>query len=213
MKPWNKGLTKMTDARVWELSRKLSHKKRLKEPRDERMLKFSKEHVLSKKTELPVNIIEVEKPYNIDLDEIKKYFDSISIRDNGIIFIREKDYKNFIKKIEFVIRDIKCPICNTTDIRVMEKSGLRKTGYGRSPRYLCKKCNKRFTMGGRYIRMRNTPQIIIASQKLYSNYYSTRVIKDIIKILYGVNISNTAVSRYGRKDMGRRGKNGIHGTG
>lgn len=185
MEAWNKGLTKKTDERVKGLARTLSQSKRVN-------------------TDYPIQQLEINKDaiiYNIHTAIEKKI-----IKHDGVIYIGERDYKDLMRDIEFIIKDVKCYHCNTTDTKLIEKEGTRKTGYKKNSRYFCNKCKKRFTVGGQYFRMKYTPQIIELSKKLYFNKYTSRDIRDIIKILYNIKVSHTSITRWSKKDMARVGK-------
>lgn len=177
-KAWNKGLTSKTDDRVLAINKKRSINAR----------KYAQ-------IAMPEYMVE----HNVDINEIMAFFDTLTVKDNGIIMLREKDLKKFKRKIEFIVKDVKCPICNIADTRLIEKHGFRTTGHRKNARYFCNKCNKRFTLGGKYFRMRNTPQIISAAQKLYANKYPSRLVVEIIKIIYNVNISPQSITRWGKE--------------
>ena len=60
-----------------------------------------------------------------------------------------------------------CRFCgsNNNIKRGITKSGFRKTQYGKSQKYLCKSCGKRFTEHSHYLRMRHDKEVIVEAIK------------------------------------------------
>ena len=184
--PWNKGLTK-EDPRVMRIAMARVGKH------------ISEEHRRKIKGWAAIQ----KKPITIDMPDeklrVKEVLDTIDntiVKYNRLIYLSEMDYNILKRKIEFIMMDARCPICNQTDII---KQGHRISKHKNRQKYLCNNCKKTFTIGGRYYRMRHRPHIINIANLLSVNKYASRDISKIIKVLYGIDVTSTSILRWSKQ--------------
>jgi transposase-like protein len=94
--------------------------------------------------------------------------------------------------VEFLGEEDHCPICKKTDNVI--KRGIRFNRYGRTQRYYCKSCKRRFT--GRktgFKGMKNRSDVIAASLDLYYRGLSLRQIVQHLETSYKIKISHSSI--------------------
>jgi transposase-like protein len=89
----------------------------------------------------------------------------------------------------------KCVYCGSEEI---VKDGLRHNKKGALQVYLCKTCEKHFTLNLGFEGMRVTPQIITSAMQLYFTGESLRNVQKFLK-LQGVAVSHVAVGKWIKK--------------
>ena len=89
----------------------------------------------------------------------------------------------------------KCVYCGSEEI---VKDGLRHNKKGDLQVYLCRTCNKHFTVNYGFEGMRATPQIITGAMQLYFTGESLRNVQKFLR-LQGVTISHVAVGKWIKK--------------
>jgi len=75
------------------------------------------------------------------------------------------------------------------------KNAIRHNKYGDLQRYLCKSCNKRFSINLGFEKMKASPDIITQSMQLYFSGASLRNVQEFLQ-LQGVNVSHVTVYRW-----------------
>jgi len=93
---------------------------------------------------------------------------------------------------EFLCEENRCPVCKQT--KNVIKRGVRFNRSGKTQRYYCKKCKRRFT--GRkigFIGMKNRADIIATSLDLYYRGLSLRQIVQHLETSHKIKISHTTV--------------------
>jgi transposase-like protein len=98
-------------------------------------------------------------------------------------------------RIEPIVNLQVCQICGSNKV---VKDGLRHNKYGDIQVYLCRDCDKHFTINLGFERMKSTPQIITSALQLYFSGASLRNCAEFLK-LQGVKVSYVAVYKWIRK--------------
>ncbi|RLF97634.1 hypothetical protein DRN58_08425, partial [Thermococci archaeon] len=88
---------------------------------------------------------------------------------------------------------ITCPYCFSTDLI---KKGFRKNKSGKKRIYLCKTCNKKFSVSEGFKHMKNDPKIITLALDLYFKGLSQNAIVDHLKQFYDVKVNQSTISRW-----------------
>lgn len=90
------------------------------------------------------------------------------------------------------IDTLSCQFCQSNRF---VKDAIRHNRYGDVQRYLCKDCNKRFSVNVGFEGMRATPQVITSAMQLYFTGESLRNVQKFLR-LQGVNVSHVAVYKW-----------------
>ena len=109
--------------------------------------------------------------------------------------IREQVKKNVI--IQPIIVH-SCQFCNSENI---VKNAIRHNKYGDLQRYLCKSCNKRFSINLGFEKMKASPKIITSAMQLYFTGESLRNVQKFLN-LQGIDVSHVAIYRWIDKYVG-----------
>ena len=106
-----------------------------------------------------------------------------------------KSLREVTKKISPIENIGECIYCNSSEI---VKDGVRHNKHGDLQVYLCRKCQKHFTLNLGFEGMRATPQIITSAMQLYFTGESFRNVQKFLK-LQGVKVSHVAVYAWIKK--------------
>ncbi|MEM2915395.1 MAG: transposase, partial [Candidatus Bathyarchaeia archaeon] len=98
-------------------------------------------------------------------------------------------------KIEPIVDLQICQVCGSKNV---VKDGIRHNQSGDIQIYLCKDCDKHFTINLGFERMKSTPQVITSALQLYFSGTSLRNITNFLK-LKGVRVSHVAVYKWIKK--------------
>lgn len=85
-----------------------------------------------------------------------------------------------------------CKFCNSENII---KKGLRKNKNQEIQKYLCRECNRYFSINLGFEKMRATPEIITSAMQLYFTGESLRGVQKFIK-LQGIDFSHVAIFQW-----------------
>jgi len=88
---------------------------------------------------------------------------------------------------------ITCPYCFSTDLI---KKGFRKNKAGKKRLYLCRACNKKFSIDEGFKHMKSDSKIITMSLDLYFKGLSQNCIVDHLKQFYDVEVNQSTISRW-----------------
>jgi transposase-like protein len=113
----------------------------------------------------------------------------------GILETEVKDKLTFKPKHD---DDVRCPYCFSAELK---KKGTRKNKQGVKQLYLCKSCNKKFSIDDGFKNMKNDQKVITLSLDLYFKGVSQNSITDHLKQFYDVEVNQSTVSRWIRKYM------------
>ncbi|GBE18202.1 integrase core domain protein [archaeon BMS3Abin16] len=84
-----------------------------------------------------------------------------------------------------------CPKCEGFDVI---KNGFRKNKSGKKPMFICKECNKKFSLKDEgFENMKFSPEIVSKALDLYFKGTSLRKVADHIKQFHNVNISHVII--------------------
>jgi transposase-like protein len=100
-----------------------------------------------------------------------------------------------IRRIEPIESLHVCQICGSENV---VKDGIRHNKYGDIQVFLCRDCDKHFTINLGFERMKSTPQIITSALQLYFSGASLRKCAEFLQ-LQGVKVSYVAVYKWIRK--------------
>jgi len=89
-----------------------------------------------------------------------------------------------------------CKFCGSSRII---KRGFKKTQKGKTQRFLCKDCKRRFVVNDGFEKMKSTPQSVTIALDLYFKGISLRNIVDHLKQFYSVEVSHVAVYKWIKK--------------
>jgi transposase-like protein len=92
--------------------------------------------------------------------------------------------------------ETKCPFCSSAELI---RKGTRKNKHGIKQLFLCKQCNKKFSIDDGFKYMANDPRVITLSLDLYFKGISQNGIVDHLKQFYQVDVSQPTVHRWVRK--------------
>lgn len=109
--------------------------------------------------------------------------------------LREQVKKNVII---YPVKVHSCQFCNSDKI---VKNAIRHNKYGDLQRYLCKSCNKRFSINLGFEGMRSSPQTITSAMQLYFTGESLRNVQKFLR-LQGVEVSHKTVYKWIKKYIG-----------
>lgn len=96
------------------------------------------------------------------------------------------------------INSLQCLFCSSDKI---VKNALRHNKYGNIQRYLCKVCNKRFSLNLGFEKMKASPQMITSAMQLYFTGESLRNVQRFLR-LQGVEITHQTVYNWIKKYTG-----------
>jgi len=91
-----------------------------------------------------------------------------------------------------------CQFCKSDNI---VKNAIRHNKYGDLQRYLCKSCNKRFSINLGFEKMKASPKTITSAMQLYFTGESLRNVQKFLN-LQGVEVSHVAIYRWIDKYVG-----------
>ncbi|MDE1813164.1 MAG: IS6 family transposase [Thaumarchaeota archaeon] len=91
-----------------------------------------------------------------------------------------------------------CHFCQSNNI---VKNAIRHNKYGDLQRYLCKSCNKRFSINLGFEKMKASPKTITSAMQLYFTGESLRNVQKFLN-LQGVEVSHVAIYRWIDKYVG-----------
>jgi len=100
-----------------------------------------------------------------------------------------------------VIQPINALMCQHCDSNKVVKNALRHNKYGNIQRYLCKSCNKRFSVNLGFEKMKANPQTITNAMQLYFTGESLRNVTKFLR-LQGINVSHVTIYRWIEKYTG-----------
>jgi transposase-like protein len=106
-----------------------------------------------------------------------------------------KSLREVTKRITPIENVGECVYCHSSEI---VKDGVRHNKHGDLQVYLCRKCQKHFTINLGFEGMRATPQIITSAMQLYFTGESFRNVQKFLK-LQGVKVSHVAVYTWIKK--------------
>jgi len=106
-----------------------------------------------------------------------------------------KSLREVTKRITPIENASKCVYCGESEI---VKDGVRHNKHGNLQVYLCRKCEKHFTLNLGFEGMRTTPQIITSAMQLYFTGESFRNVQKFLK-LQGVKVSHVTVYEWIKK--------------
>ena len=106
-----------------------------------------------------------------------------------------KSLREATKRITPIENVGECVYCQSFEI---VKDGVRHNKHGDLQVYLCRKCDKHFTVNLGFEGMRATPQIITSAMQLYFTGESFRNVQKFLK-LQGVKVSHVAVYAWIKK--------------
>jgi len=90
------------------------------------------------------------------------------------------------------INNLVCQFCTSNKI---VKNALRHNKYGNIQRYLCKVCNKRFSLNLGFEKMKASPQVITSAMQLYFTGESLRNVTKFLR-LQGIDVSHVTIYRW-----------------
>jgi len=111
------------------------------------------------------------------------------------IKLREQVKKNV------VIQPITIQVCQFCNSDKIVKNALRHNKYGNIQRYLCKSCNKRFSINLGFEKMKASPQTITNAMQLYFTGESLRNVTKFLR-LQGIEVSHVTIYRWIEKYTG-----------
>lgn len=100
--------------------------------------------------------------------------------------------RNAVKRIDSVTSSSVCQYCKSPNI---VRDGLRHNKYGDLQVYLCKNCNRHFTLNYGFEKMHASPQAITSAMQLYFSGESLRNVQKFL-LLQGVKISHVSVMNW-----------------
>ena len=86
---------------------------------------------------------------------------------------------------------LRCPDCGDTDSIV--KAGVRRNKSGRKQMYLCKRCNKKFTLRDEFYRKRFPWRVITHVVVLRSSGNTVMDIRQSVERTYNLSVSHTTI--------------------
>jgi transposase-like protein len=104
-------------------------------------------------------------------------------------------------KKSLVIQPITVHVCQFCHSDKIVKNALRHNKYGDIQRYLCKSCNKRFSINLGFEKMRASPKTITGAMQLYFTGESLRNVQKFLQ-LQGVEVSHVTIYRWIDKYVG-----------
>ena len=107
------------------------------------------------------------------------------------------------QEVAYITSDVVCPTCQSVSI---VRDGCRVTRFGRTQRYTCKDCGRRFTPDKGFKNMKHDPKIITLTLDLYFKGVSLRKIVDHLKQFHDIEVSQTTPMRWIKKYIKLLGK-------
>jgi len=89
---------------------------------------------------------------------------------------------------------IKCPCCKND--KIVKRGYFETAKRGKTQRYYCKKCDKKFVSQDAFYRMRNNPQKITLCLDLFYRGISTRKVQEHLQAFYPHNSDHSTILRW-----------------
>jgi len=99
----------------------------------------------------------------------------------------------YILMANFQSNDVRCPKCNSN---LIIRKGLIHNKEFAAQRYLCKKCNEKFSDKGESKGLKGNPLAVTAAVDLYFKGLSVRMIENHLNKIYSLNVSYPTIHRW-----------------